>query len=148
KYAKLGLPIHFTETTILSGAREGQTGGWGASTSEGEEAQADQAANFYTMLFAHPALAAITWWDFSDYHAWQNAPAGLVRKDMSAKPVYDRLLELIKHQWWTNVELMTDENGTCGARGYYGSYRISADGADGCNLLVGRHRSNQVTLKL
>ena len=47
---------------------------------------------FYTALFAHPAVQAITWWDFSDLGAWLGAPAGWLRRDMSPKPVYDRLM--------------------------------------------------------
>ena len=86
-YAKLGLPIHFTETTLLSGVRDRQNNAWGSTTHEAETTQAHNAANFYMALFAHPAVQALTWWDFSDYHAWQNAPAGLVRADMSPKPV-------------------------------------------------------------
>jgi GH35 family endo-1,4-beta-xylanase len=74
-YAKLGLPIHFTETTVVSGPRrEGEH--WNPTTSEGEAAQAEYVPQFYTALFAHPAVQAITWWDFSDNGAWQGAPAG------------------------------------------------------------------------
>ena len=47
--------------------------------------QAEHVAEFYTVLFSHPAVEAITWWDFTDQDAWQQAPAGLVRSDMSAE---------------------------------------------------------------
>ncbi len=42
---------------------------------------------------------------------WQGAPAGLVRKDLSPKPIYERLLEMIKNEWWTQVNGNTDNNG-------------------------------------
>src|SRR5207245_10505307 len=102
-YRDIGLPIHFTETTIVSGLRNGTGENWGQSSAEGEATQAEQAARFYTTLFSHPAVSAITWWDFSDLGAWQRAPAGWLRKDMSPKPVYERLLSLIKGAWWTTV---------------------------------------------
>ena len=151
-YAKLGLPIHFTETTILSGGRESRGKEWGPTTAEGEAAQAERAADFYTTLFAHPAVAAITWWDFSDYHAWQHAPAGLVRDDMSPKPVYKRLLELIRGKWWTNAQTSTDEKGHCEFRGFHGLHKVSAEASgkrtERSDFLVGKHRSNQIVLTL
>jgi endo-1,4-beta-xylanase len=110
-YARLGLPLHFTETTVVSGPRLGPGENWGPTTPELEERQAAYVEKFYTMLFAHPAVQALTWWDFSDRGAWQRAAAGLVRADMSPKPVYDRLLALIKQAWWTNAEGTTDEAG-------------------------------------
>ena len=86
-YSKLGRPLHFTESTIVSGPRKGPGENWGETTAEGEARQAEQTAKFYTALFAHPAVQAITWWDFSDLGAWQGAPAGWLRRDMSPKPV-------------------------------------------------------------
>ena len=81
-------------------------------------------------MFSHPALRAITWWDFSDHGSWLGAPAGLVRKDMSPKPVYTRLLELIHHQWWTAADGRTDQVGVYAGRVFYGEYQITvADGA-------------------
>lgn len=151
-YGNLGLPVHFTETTILSGGQETQNKEWGPSTTEGEATQAEHAANFYTLLFAHPAVAAITWWDFSDYNAWQRAPAGLLRQDMSPKPIYQRLQDLIRHQWWTNAETRTDEKGACSFRGCHGLYRVSAETgdkrSDNQTLVVSRARPNDITLRL
>jgi endo-1,4-beta-xylanase len=126
-YAKLGRPIHFTESTIVSGPRLGPGENWGQTTPEGEARQAEQTANFYTALFAHPAVQAITWWDFTDWATWQNAPAGWLRKDMSPKPVHDRLKALIKGRWWTRTEGRTDRQGRFATRGFYGQHRITVD---------------------
>ena len=73
RFSRFGAPLHFTETTILSAAP-----GWAkpnpwVTTPEGEAYQAKEVVRFYTMLFSHPAVEAITWWDFSDWHAWQVA---------------------------------------------------------------------------
>ena len=130
-YSKLGLPIHFTETTIVSGPKQGPGENWGPTSAEGEANQAEQTAGFYTTLFSHPAVQAITWWDFSDLGAWQRAPAGWLRKDMSPKPVYERLRSLIKGQWWTNVQGMTDAKGEFRTRAFYGAHRITAELANG-----------------
>jgi len=129
-YGKFGLPIHFTELTVLSGKREAggdrrsRQRGWD-STPEGEEMQGEYVPGFYTVLFSHPAVEAITWWDFSDSGAWQGAPAGLVRKDMSPKPAYENLMALVKGKWWTKTECRTDSAGKATFRGFYGRYRLT-----------------------
>jgi hypothetical protein len=81
---------------------------------------------FYSVLFSHPAVRAITWWDFSDFNSWMGAPAGLVRKDMSPKPAYNRLMDLIHKEWWTSEEGSTDQNGLYMLRAFYGDYQITA----------------------
>ena len=82
--------------------------------------QAEQVTKFYTTLFAHPAVQAITWWDFSDLGAWQGAPAGWLRKDMTPKPVYERLTSLIKGAWWwAQAETATDANGEANVRAFF-----------------------------
>lgn len=139
RFARFGVPLHFTETTIVSGDRSGgrPRGAPWPSTPEGEAYQAEHVERFYTVLFSHPAVEAITWWDFSDYRAWQGAPAGLVRHDMSPKPAYEALMKLIKGKWWTRVELTTDERGTCRFRGFLGEYNVTLLDADGRVLQSG-----------
>lgn len=126
RYAKFGVPLHFTETTVVSGPRLGPGETWGPTTPELETKQAEYVANFYTMLFAHPAAQALTWWDFSDAGAWQGAAAGFLRKDMSPKPVYDRLVSLIKGEWWTKTEGRTNARGEFSTRAFFGTHRLTA----------------------
>jgi endo-1,4-beta-xylanase len=130
-YSQLGLPLHFTESTIVSGPRKGPGENWGPSTPEGEARQASITPKFYTVLFAHPAVQAITWWDFSDLGAWQGAAAGWLRRDMSPKPVYGELMSLIKGQWWTKEEATADAQGRVKLRAFYGTHRITAQAPGG-----------------
>ena len=127
RFTRFGVPLHFTETTIVSGARlwDKPKGGSWPSTPEGEAYQAREVTRFYTMLFSHPAVQAITWWDFSDRQAWKNAPAGLLRSDMTPKPAYDALLNLIHGKWWTRASLDAGADGTAELRGFLGQYRVS-----------------------
>jgi GH35 family endo-1,4-beta-xylanase len=125
RFARFKVPLHFTETTIVSGERGREKRGRWASTPEGEASQAQEVARFYTMLFSHPSVAALTWWDFSDYHAWQGAPAGFLRADMSPKPAFQKLLDLIKEQWWTKTDLTSSADGTAKFRGLLGEYRVT-----------------------
>jgi len=127
RFSRFGVPLHFTETTILSGDRtwERARGASWPSTSEGEAYQAREVVRFYTMLFSHPAVEAITWWDFADFHAWKGAPAGFLRADMSPKPAYDELMKLVKGKWWTHATATTADDGTAGLRGFLGDYRVT-----------------------
>ncbi len=136
-YAKIGLPIHFTEATVLSGPKEKPMTDWHrrrenwASTPEEEAKQADYVERFYTLLFSHPAVEAVTWWDFADGHSWMGAPAGFLRKDMSPKPAYERLLKKVKGDWWTTAEAKTGADGKAAFRGFFGSYEVTVTGPGG-----------------
>lgn len=132
RFAQFGRPIHFTETTVLSGPKPSDVtaDNW-VTTPEGEKSQADYVAQFYTLLFSHPSVRGITWWDLSDLHAWQNAPAGLIRKDMSPKPAYTRLMTLIHHDWWTSAKGKTDGKGFYKTRAFYGNYTLTATDSKG-----------------
>lgn len=130
-FSQFGKPVHFTETTVLSGpARSVDFSAppptdWQTDPAD-EAAQADYVTRFYTVLFSHPSVRAITWWDFSDKDAWVNAPAGLLRRDMTPKPAYTRLLNLIHHTWWTNAVGTTDPHGLLSQRVFYGQYLLTA----------------------
>lgn len=132
KFAKFGIPVHFTEVTILSGRLQAKDDkDWTTerkdwfSTEEGEIRQAKEAVDFYRLLFSHPAVEAITWWHLRDLHAWLGAPAGLLRKDTTPKPAYEALKKLIKQDWWTGpLELKTDDKGRLKFRGFLGDYDI------------------------
>jgi endo-1,4-beta-xylanase len=151
RFAQLGLPLHFTETTIVSGPRIDRER-WGETTPEGEERQAEATARFYTLLFSHPAVQAITWWDFSDDGAWMGAPAGWLRRDMSPKPVYERMLGLIKGEWWTKASGRTDSKGEWRTRAFYGDYELTIRTPDGRvskqKLSVRRGADNSFKIRL
>ena len=131
RFSEFGRPIHFTETTVLSGPSRAvdfnapYATDWHTDATD-EAAQADYVVQFYTVLFSHPSLRAITWWDFSDKNAWLNAPAGLLRRDMTPKPAYTRLLNLIHHTWWTHAVGTTDTRGLLSQRVFYGQYTVTA----------------------
>jgi endo-1,4-beta-xylanase len=136
RFARFGLPLHFTENTILSGQimppeindlNDFQPDNWD-STPEGEERQTQEVISHYKTLLAHPLVEAITWWDFSD-GAWLNAPAGLLRRDHSPKPAYDELLKLVKGEWWLSpTRMTTDANGKLSFTGFLGDYEVSLGG--------------------
>lgn len=68
RFSRFGLPLHFTEVTLISGKlmppyikdlNDYKPESW-PSTVECEERQAMEATLFYKMLFAHPLVEAIT----------------------------------------------------------------------------------------
>lgn len=124
RFTRFGVPLHFTELTILSGEYGWELPSPWLTTPEGEAKQKEAVVRIYTMLFSHPAVEAITWWDFSDQDSWQNAPSGFLRADMSPKPAYNALLELIKNRWTTKTQLTTDANGTAMVRAFRGNYKV------------------------
>ncbi|WP_071394218.1 endo-1,4-beta-xylanase [Bacillus tuaregi] len=132
RFSPFGLPIHFTENTLLSGQlmppeivdlNDYQVTDW-PSTPEFEERQAKEIEEMYTILFKHPLVEAISSWEFSDDGAWIHAPSGFVRSDNSPKPSYEVLKKLIKGDWYTNVTGRTDENGMVTFNGFLGDYEL------------------------
>ena len=135
-YARFKLPLHFTELTVLSGPLKTDNDwhkrhtDW-LTTPDGEAAQADYGEKLYTVLFSHPAVEAVTWWDFSDHGSWQGAPAGLVRRDMTPKPLYDRLVALFHKRWATDARAETDASGKARVRCFFGDHEVEATLASG-----------------
>lgn len=139
RFARFGIPLHFTETTLLSGdlmppqivdlndyVRED----W-PSTPEGEARQADELERHYRSLFGHPAVVSITYWGLADRGAWLGAPAGLVRPDGTPKPGYFVLRDLIRREWWTPPQtLRTDAHGRVTVTGVRGDYLVECAGRE------------------
>ena len=142
RFSRFGLPIHFTENTLISGEimpahivdlNDWQVNEW-PSTPEGEERQAREIAEMYSVLFAHPLVEAITTWDFND-GCWLKAPSGFVHEDNTEKPSYTALKNLIHGEWETHETLVTDDEGFLTFTGYKGDYQLkTASGSVGFSL--------------
>jgi endo-1,4-beta-xylanase len=140
-YARFGLPLHFTELTILSGRlKPKEETDWHAhhtdwkTTPKDEFSQAEYGEALYALIYSHPAVQAITWWDFADYHAWQDAPAGLLREDMSPKPLYERLHRLIREVWATHTQAVCDDQGMVNCRCTFGKHKVVVNVPSGDTL--------------
>lgn len=137
RFGRYGIPLHLTETTLLSGdlmpahvvdLNDWQVDAW-PSTPEGEARQADQLEEFLRLLLAHPAVEAFTYWGLSDRGMWLNAPGGLLRADGSPKPAYERLRGLVKGEWWlAPTTLRTDAEGRVDVAGFLGDYEVALPG--------------------
>ncbi len=128
-YATLGRPLQITEMTLPSYTDD----------PEDEEIQALLARETYRMFFAHPAMEAIIYWNLVDGYAafceqgdmtgGENIyRGGLLRFDMSPKPVWYELNRLIHEEWHTREALGADGGKF---RGFYGDYRVTVTMPDG-----------------
>ncbi len=108
-----------------------------------EEIQARLTEYLYTVWFSHPNMEQIIYWNLIDGYAYVQDPTpeairrtqgnmtigenvyygGLLRYDMTPKPVYLTLDKLINKRWRTKLELYT-QNGKVSFRGFGGSYEI------------------------
>jgi GH35 family endo-1,4-beta-xylanase len=152
RFARFGLPLHFTENTIISGEimpphivdlNDWQVEEW-PTTPEGEERQAREVTEMYEILFAHPQVQAITNWSGGD-NAWLHAPAGFLRTDNSEKPVYKALRDKIENEWRTEVTAHSDANGYVNLEGFKGAYEVSCAGKTAKFELDGKKDSIEAT---
>jgi GH35 family endo-1,4-beta-xylanase len=131
-YAGLGKPLQVTEVTLPAYSWE----------AEDEEIQAQMLEYLYTIWFSHPSVEQVVYWNLVDgyAHHWSTNldeirasqgvmtrgenyyHGGLFRFDLSPKPAYLRIKELLQKKWHTETELVTDENGNAEFRGFYGDY--------------------------
>jgi GH35 family endo-1,4-beta-xylanase len=124
-YARLNLPMQVTEVTASAYSWE----------EEDEYVQAEMLRNLYRIWFSHPNMEAIVYWNMVDGYAAYAKPGdmtngenkyhgGLLRFDMSKKPAWEVLDQLINHDWHTSQQLSC--SGTAEVKGFYGTYTLTA----------------------
>ncbi|AHF89766.1 glycoside hydrolase family 10 [Opitutaceae bacterium TAV5] len=120
RHARFGRPIHVSEITLTAPG----------NSPEGLAAQAEVVRNFYRLWFSHPFVEGITWWNLPDGGA---APgenkvySGLLFDDMRPKPAWHVLQDLVRREWRTQTEGVTDSDGCFRFRGFHGSYVINTE---------------------
>lgn len=143
RFEGFGLPLHFTENTLVSGhlmpghivdLNDYQVPKW-PTTPEGEERQAREWEEMLRILFDHPRVEAVTAWDFTD-GCWLGAPSGLLAADNREKPAYRALEGLIRGDWRTAGAVVTDENGCAEVEGFKGMYALT-DGTQSADFRLG-----------
>ncbi|MBE5734624.1 MAG: glycoside hydrolase family 10 [Clostridiales bacterium] len=133
-YSNLGKPLQITEVTIPSYSWE----------AEDEQIQAEIIEKLYSIWFSHQNVEQIIYWNLVDGYAHVPDPnpekikasqgnmaigenyyyGGLLRFDLSPKPAYNKLRELICERWHTETNIVTNEEGIADFRGFFGVYEI------------------------
>ncbi len=143
RYSAFGLPLHFTENTLVSGEimpshivdlNDYQVPEW-PSTPEGEERQKNEWREMYEILFDHPLVEAVTGWDFAD-GMWLGAPSGIIHRDGTLKPVYHEMKKMFHEEWTTDTTIHTDEQGYATLEGFRGEYAFSQGSANAAFTLT------------
>lgn len=125
QYADFGKPIQITEVTVPAYSQD----------PEDEAIQAEILKNLYSIWFSHPNMEAIVYWNMVDGYAHGAEPGdmtkgenryhgALLRHDMSPKPAFNVLDELINKTWHTSVN--TVASGSLQTKGFYGVYALTA----------------------
>ncbi|MBP5270092.1 MAG: endo-1,4-beta-xylanase [Clostridia bacterium] len=139
-YSDFGKPLQVTEVTVPAFSAE----------PEDEAIQAEILENVYTVWFSHPNVEQIIYWNLVDgyAHFWDPDPekiratqgdmtigenyyyGGLLHFDMTPKPAFLRLRELIYGRWRTDAEAGPDGDGRASFRGFFGGYEglVEAEG--------------------
>jgi len=115
--SRTGLPIHLSEITITAPGND----------EKGRMIQAILTRNLYRLWFSIPAMQGITWWNVVDGCGAPGEPSvsGLFLRDMTPKPAFYALDELINKEWKTVMSVQTKESGKVAFRGFRGHYVIS-----------------------
>ena len=119
---KLGRPIHISEITIPAPDE----------TALGEAVQAEALRDLYRLWFSWPSVHRITYWNLVDftYHR-ESLSSGFYRRDMTKKPVYHVLDDLLNREWKTRLSVTAAKDGSVAFRGFRGRYRLSCKGKNG-----------------
>ncbi len=162
-YSALSKPLQVTEVTIPA-----YSGG-----AEDEQIQAEILETLYSIWFSHPAMEQIVYWNLVDgyAHVADATPekiratqgnmaigenyfhGGLIRFDMSPKPAYYTLKNLIQNKWHTAEKLVSSADGTAAFKGFYGKYDVTVE-AEGktvtceINLYSKSPQNNNFMIKL
>jgi GH35 family endo-1,4-beta-xylanase len=155
RFARFGLPIQMTESTLVSGhlmpkgiedLNDYRIPSW-PTTPEGEARQADEVVRHYRSLFGHPAVESVTYWGSTDAGAWLGAPVGLVRADGSEKPSYAALDHLVNEEWgFATARVRTDAAGRVAVEGPKGTYSLTRRGSMARFEIEGQDRTVRVVL--
>jgi len=89
-----------------------------------EELQADYTRDFLIALYSHPSVTGFTKWGFWESRHWKPDGA-MFRKDWSEKPNARVWRDLVRRQWLTSVDVVTNDEGGAQTRGHLGDYEFT-----------------------
>lgn len=153
-FARFKKELQITEMTIPARSE----------SEEDEQIQAELTENLYRVLFSHPAMNAIIYWNLVDGYAYlpnggdpgdmtvgENVYyGGFMRFDMTKKPVYHALDRLINKEWHTS-KTVAAKGGRAEFRGFYGDYDVTVHAGGKtvpAKITLGKGRQNEFRIKI
>ena len=129
KLAQFKLPVRVTEFN-LPGQRSRYYGKRAVRLTVAEEqAKAKALSDYYRICFAHPAVDGILMWGFWEGANWI-PQSSLYRRDWSPTPAADAYRGLVFKQWWTTWSGVTDAQGRCEVKAFFGKHKVTAGGKE------------------
>lgn len=111
RFSKLGLPIESTELSL---------------NLDDQQLQADYMRDYLIACYSHPDVKGVMLWGFWETAAKYWRPkAAMYTTDWSLKPEGKVWIDLVHHQWTTNVHERTNPAGQTRIRGFFGDYEIT-----------------------
>ena len=99
-----------------------------------EDIQAEILKNLYSIWFGYKNMEQIVYWNFVDGYAAgklgdmtsgeNRFHGGMLRFDLSEKPSFKVINNLINNEWKTKENIVTNADGKASFRGFYGKYDI------------------------
>ncbi|PAW79476.1 MAG: glycoside hydrolase family 10 [Verrucomicrobia bacterium Tous-C9LFEB] len=142
QHASCGVPMHISEVTLPCYKE----------LANSEAFQADLMRELYRLWFSHASVEAIYWWNMADGAAYGKEGelcGGLLNADLSEKPAYKALRQLVREEWVSSFEGRSGE--TFDFRGYYGTYELTIEHAGGkktCEILLSKHNETDFVITL
>jgi GH35 family endo-1,4-beta-xylanase len=116
-------PVQITEVTIPAYSEDPVD----------EETQGEIVKNLYCMWFSHKTVESIVWWNLVDGYAYVRDSSdwnenvyygGLLRHDLSPKPAWNIIRDLITKEWQTRLTAFSGDSNQIRFRGFYGDYDV------------------------
>lgn len=118
----LGLPIKITEFDC-------------GATNMTETQMADGLETVYRIAFEHAAVEGIIMWGFWESNHWKPERA-LWKTDWTPTEQAFRYRELVYDEWWSDADLMLDQNGALPLTLFAGDFEIIIDGKTFTNSIA------------
>ncbi len=117
-YSDFRLPISISEISVPSYSND----------PECELLQAEVTKRLYQLFFSQKQVDSLVWWNFCDRMAFGEENvyhSGLLRNDLSEKPAFGVVDELIHRTWHTELETRQTEEAPIEFIGFYGDYEVT-----------------------
>lgn len=121
---KIGLPIRVTEFNMPGQRSRFMRRRDLKLTEQQEQTKAEALTDYYRICFAHPAVEGILMWGFWEGANWIRQ-SSLYHRDWTPTPAAEAYRDLVFKEWWTDWKGVTDANGRCRTRAFYGKYAVT-----------------------